>query len=727
MTTLTSEPDADLSRIHTAHDLVAALQAVRTRRGLTYVRIEQLSDARARQRDVHVLRRAMVSDALTGRAPVTHPLLHGLLDVFEEPADRRRGWVEAWERVMIQDRPEAGRFEAAKPRELGIHSAITTPDTDGDLPTYIERDFDFRLRTLLSNDLPHRGCFVVLVGGSSTGKTRSLYEAVDELMRHWWLVQPADTRELLDLKDRPPRQTIFWLDELQRYLGGHPPLTSECVLAFIRHGNIVVGTLWPDQYNAYTAGANDDASRLLRIAEPISVPDRLTEDELLAADRIATEDSRIRTALTVNDAGLTQVLAGGPRLVMRWEQPPDPYTGAMITAAADAHRLGVQSPLTQRTLGEAMLGYLSPADRVEPQETWLPTALRHARQRLYGDVSALVPVDDGRTGKLVGYTVADYLAQHLRRHRRHAPVPDSAWRALITRAENPADLRRIANAATARLRHRYAEPALERLAREFGNGAAATELADLLCGQGRFERAIGILSGHLAANPRDRFTEDHLVRTHGLRRRVEAIQPAADAGDPAARERIADILADGGVCDDLRTRAATGDVLAAERLVERLVERGCRRELAERADRGDEFAAEALADLYAAWGEVGLLEERAAAGDRAAELRLSKIEITDPESAAAEVAALRAGADAGRSDDARQLCTRLFELRDEHELWQETQAGTLGAASRLIALYTAEESVPPERVARLRTFGLDADGHDHVPTPPDLIPRRRDP
>lgn len=628
--------------------------------------------------------------------------------------------------TTLTSEPDAGRFEAAKPRDLGIHSAITTSDTDDELPTYVRRHFDFKLRTLLSNDLPNRGCFVVLIGGSSTGKTRSLYEAVDELMRHWWLVQPADTQELLDLKNSPPRQTIFWLDELQRYLGSHPPLTSECVLAFIRNGNIVVGTLWPDQYNAYTAGGGDDISRLLKIADPVSVPDRLTEDELLEAGRVATADSRIKTALSVNDAGLTQVLAGGPRLVMRWEQPPNPYTGAMITAAADAHRLGVQSPLAQKTLAEAMLGYLSPADRVEPQETWLREALQHAKKRLYGDVSALVPADDGRTGRLVGYTVADYLAQHLRRHRRTAQVPDSAWRALITRAENPADLRRIANSATARLRHCYAELALERLAREFNLGAAATELADLMAGQDRFERAVEILNQHLAANPRDRFTVRHLARIHELWQRVEDIRPAAEAGDPAARERIMEIRMDGGVCDDLRARADTGDVLAAERLVERLVDRGCRRELTERADRGDEVAAEALADLYAAWGEVALLQARADAGDRAAELRLSKIDMTDPDSATAEVAQLRAGADAGRSDDARQLCARLFELRAEQELWLEMQAGTLGAADRLIALYTAEESVPPERVVSLRTLGLDANGDDHVLNPPRLTPRRRD-
>lgn len=731
MKTLTSEPAADLSRIRTQHDLVGALRALRLRRSLTFDAIAKRSKARADHPEVHELKRATVSDALNGKTTIALPLLRSLLVVLDEPDNRRREWVAAWERVMLNNPPEAGRFETAAPRDLGIHGAITTPDASGELPTYVARDFDFKLRTVLSSDLPSRGNFVVLIGRSSTGKTRSLYEAVLALMPHWWLVQPSDTQELLDLRSAPPRQTVFWLDEMQRYLGSHPPLTWECVRMFVRHGNIVVGTLWPDQVTNYTtprpSGRDDDISRLLRAAVQISVPDRLTDKELREADRIADEDSRIRVALDTSDVGLTQALAGGPALVMRWEQPPNTYTGAMIESAADAHRLGVQSPLNEDLLAEAMFGYLDAADRVEPKEVWLAQALPNATERLNGNVSALSPVDDGRPGTTAGYTVADYLAQHLRQHRRAAHVPDSAWRALISRVRSSADLRRLADSASARLRYCYAELALERLASEFGDGTAAIELAELLVRQDRFERAVEVLNRHLAANPRDRSAGRHLSRTHELWQRVEEIRPAADACDPAARERIVEILIDGGICDDLRARADSGDLLAAEQLVERLVERGCRLELTELADRGNEFAAEALADLYAAWGEVDLLQARANAGDQAAELRLSKVRPTDPDSAVQEVTALRAGADAGRPEDALQLCTRLFELRDEHQLWLEMQAGTRGAAERLIALYTAEGNVPPERLVRLRSFGLDANGDEYVlVAPPALTPNRRD-
>lgn len=600
------------------------------------------------------------------------------------------------------------RVDTAAPRDLGIHSAIPGSDGDDDLPTYVERDFDFKLRAALATNLPDRGSFVILVGGSSTGKTRSLYEAVYELVPDWSLEQPAEASDLLELKNAPPSATVFWLDELQQYLGGSPALTSECVRVLVRSGNLVVGTLWPDQYAKWTSGP-EDARSLMKIAFPISVPDSLTEPELEQAKEIAEYDSRIRSALQIRDAGLTQALAGGPSLVMCWEQPATPYAGAIITAAADAHRLGVQSPLSGELLARAMFGYLKASHRVRPAEQWLSQALPHATQRLYGDVSALSPVDDGRAGTLAGYTVADYLAQHLRRKRRTAPVPQSAWLALGEHLRCPEDLRRLAGSALARLRYYYAEPVLARLVYEFDDGRAAAELADLLIRQNRFDAALDVLGRRLEADPQDRLIIRKMSHAQELWRRVGDIRSAPDLGAAARRNLIAEVLADGGVCDELRGQADSGDRRAAERLVERLAERGCLRELGDRADRGDSFAAEALADVLMAWGETDVLRARAEAGDSAAEFRLSKAHRDSARrpGAAYEIATLRAAVDDGRPEAAMQLCTLLFELRDEPNLRAELEAGTTGAAERLIALYTAEER---RELAQIRAFGLDADG-----------------
>ncbi|MBM2620819.1 hypothetical protein JIG36_35500 [Actinoplanes sp. LDG1-06] len=611
------------------------------------------------------------------------------------------------------------RVDEAIPRDLGIHNAITAPDAADDLPTYVERDFDFKLRVALTPNAD-RGPFVVMLGSSSTGKTRSLYEAVRTMYPDWWLIQPPHAEYLLDLKNDPPGRTVFWLDELQQYLGGRAPLTAECVHTLVRHGNVVVGTVWPNQLGTLTS-ASEDIRRLMKRAVQISVPDVLTPAELNQARGVAESDSRIRQALDTRDAGLTQALAGGPALIMAWEQPANPYAKAIITAAADSHRLGVHAPLGEELLARAMFGYLRPAQRVLPAPMWIEEAKPHATRPLHGDVSALSPVDDGKPGSLAGYVVADYLAQHLRQIRRTAPVPDETWRAFVEGVDRPSDLRRLADAATARMRYCYALPALRRLATEHDDPRAATELADLLIRQGRFEPALEALRHRLDADPRDRETGRRLFHIQELWDRVEQLRPAADAGDRAARDRIAEILVDGGRSDDLRRREEQGDVIATERLVERLVERGCVAEVRERADQGQVVAAEALADLYVAWGEVDLLRERAGKGDRTASRRLSRVRSAGARAAAAEVERreLSAAVDEGKPEAALQLSALLFELRDMNGLAAELDAGTEGAADRFLALHTAMNT-PPEWTARLRAFGLNADGSELLG--PDSFP-----
>ncbi|WP_433205491.1 tetratricopeptide repeat protein [Dactylosporangium sp. CS-047395] len=664
------------------------------------------------------MKRATLSDAFNGRTLLGEQALMSLLTLYEEPESRRQLWLAAHQRIKARERGAAqraagtDRFDTVSPRDLGIHSAVLTPDALDELPAYVERDFDFRLRAALTS-VVERGSFVVLVGGSSTGKTRSLYEAIHDVAPNWFLVQPEQTEELLELRHDPPLRTIFWLDELQRYLGGHPPLSADCVRALTRKPNIVVGTLWPDHYDARLMGGQsdpaDDVRRLLRSALVISVADDFTTAERERAHEKAEEDPRLRIALDTRDAGVTQVLAGGPALVLHWEQAR-PYAKAMINAVADAHRLGVQSPLREDLLVEAMAGYLSGNRRVQPPEQWLAEAVPYVTQKLHGEVSALDVSDGGKPHTFAGYTIADYLAQHLRRQRRAEPIPDEAWRALVTRTGHQADLRRIADSATARMRYVYAEQALVRLATELGDGAAALELARLLVRQDRFDRAIEVLHRRLATDPRDGAAAECLAGIEALRRRVDELRPAA-TGDPAARRRLAEILDDGGRRDALRIRADAGEAVAAEELVEELASHGCLRELRERADAGHAYAAEALADLHVAWGDEEELRARAELGDEAAERRLPKVHeaVSRSGGAASELATLRATAGAD-PEAAWQLCGLLFELRDLEGLHNELDAGTYGAADRLMALHTAGETMPIEQLMRLRAFGLTADG-----------------
>ena len=61
-------------------------------------------------------------------------------------------------------------------------------------------------------------------------------------------------------------------------------------------------------------------------------------------------------------------------------------------------------------------------------------------------------------GQVAGYTVADYLIQHVSRERRCARVPASTWDAILSHLRDPADAARFADSARNRLLYRYAIP-----------------------------------------------------------------------------------------------------------------------------------------------------------------------------------------------------------------------------------------------------------------------------
>ena len=112
-----------------------------------------------------------------------------------------------------------------------------------------------------------RSQIAVLVGGSSTGKTRACWEALDLLRDQpgpWRLWHPIDpTRPDAALRDLPgigPR-TVVWLNEAQFYLDPAEAGLGERVAAGLREllrdpGRapvLVLATLWPQFWDTLTA------------------------------------------------------------------------------------------------------------------------------------------------------------------------------------------------------------------------------------------------------------------------------------------------------------------------------------------------------------------------------------------------------------------------------------------------------------------------------------------
>ena len=202
-----------------------------------------------------------------------------------------------------------GAGERTDPRRLGVHAAISVPGVPEEvLPEYVPRDVDaaehgVRARVAATAT---RGGFVLLVGGSSVGKTRCAVEAAQALLPDWWLVHPAGPAEVAALAQSPPPRTVVWLDELQRYLDGKHGLTGGVVRALLGapHPAVIIGTLWPDRYAAYTELPASDGPdpharerEVLDLATVIRIGAEFSPAEEDQARAAAARDQRLAVAL----------------------------------------------------------------------------------------------------------------------------------------------------------------------------------------------------------------------------------------------------------------------------------------------------------------------------------------------------------------------------------------------------------------------------------------------
>ena len=574
-------------------------------------------------------------------------------------------------RAAIARPPGSVRVADADLRRLGVHAAISTTGVPDEIPPeYVPRDTDaggHGVRAKLAA-ATERGGFVLLVGGSSVGKTRCAAEAVKGLLADWWLVHPAGPGEVAALAAAPPARTVVWLDELQRYLDGEHGLTGGVVRALLNAADpvVVIGTLWPDRYLTYIAvpvpGGPDPNQReraVLDLADVIRIAPQFTAGELGRARAAAARDARLQDALGAAGYGLTQTLAAAPQLVACWEdaQTTDPYAWAVLTAALDTARLGARTPLKADFLRAAAPDYCTSQQQAEAPENWFEQALAYATRKVHGAAAALSPAAAGMS-QVAGYTPADYLIQHASRKRRYARLPAGTWDAILTWVHDPSDAFRLAEGARNRLLYCYAIP-LYRHAADVGDENAAWGLADLLEKRGDLDGAAQVLRG------------------------------AADGGDGDAAERLADLLKGRGDLDELRARADGGDGHAAERLADLLKERGDLDELRARADGGDGHAAERLADLLKERGDLDgtaqVLRGLADAGEEGAARRLAGLlkERGDLDGA---VQVLRKAADASGGWDAVNLAALLKERGDLDGLRGRADADDRWAATFLAEL-----------------------------------------
>jgi hypothetical protein len=473
--------------------------------------------------------------------------------------------------------------------DLGVHQVIG----GGPVPAYIRRPHDDLLRAVL-DPVVSASRLVVVRGGSSTGKTRAAYEAVAGQLADWQLDYPLDVAALKERLDTGiPARTVLWLGELRQYVDadGGAEVLGRLGDLLDGEGRLVVTTVWPEHWNAYTAAARagraaaDPAGtvgRLLeRLPEPtgrdlsridparggvIDVPDRFSPADLEAAAH--TDDPALAAAAAAAaSAGqggqVTQYLAGVPDLLDRWHKPGgDPYGQAIITAAMDATRLGHASLLPAGLVQGAAVGYLTAEERTKDIAIWRDDALAWATAELRGAVRALQPVAPLASTGVAGYQVADYLDQYGRRTRQDQLGPPSLWEALTVYATSASDLTRLGYAAGYRGLYRHTAALYTAATTLGGTPHAARQLIAYVrrVSPGDTTRVARWVAGHVSLD--DLYAVAWLLRDlrgAGTTDAVQALAARAAAHAPLGNPdavRLLQALRDAGDSDAVQALAA---------------------------------------------------------------------------------------------------------------------------------------------------------------------------
>ena len=706
----------------------------------------------------------------------------GQLDPGQDADRRLRAHLGPTRRRLL-------RMTAVSPRQARVHVAIPAPPQpsgaarrtwwarwrtsepalDPDLPLFVERDL---WPDILSWTRQARrdGGFLLLVGTSSVGKTRLLFEAARRELGDFRAVVPdlGDGGLVNALAADGPREPlIVWLDELQRFLPGpyfaidqatgHIPLTATAIRHLLNRDTpvVVLGTLWPAYVHQLRATDPDTHVTRPRYPQAVDILNLVTHNltistfsrtERETAARLAGQDSRLATAVANQDYNVTETLAGVPTILRRYHEAL-PEHQAVIHAAVDARRMGIQGPLTADLLRAAARGYLT---SVHTNDTWFDLALHTLTRSDRRDDAATAPLitlASPEQRAVHGYTVTDYLLQHLLRKRRSTLLSDPTWRALEHHTHNHDDLTRLADNAHRRMQYALATR-IYRAQADAGNSAVTRRLVQLLFERGKVDELRALAdAGNSAATRRLAW----LLAEQGKVDEAEAVlRPLVDAGDGLAANSLATLLAEQGKVDEAEAvRAPMAEAEATRRLVQLLFEQGKVDELRALAEAGNSAAkvgsvaalshvmvVAMLARLLARQGKVDELRALAEADNSAATNPLAwlladqgKVDeaeavlrpLPDPGNFLAatpmvellaqqgKVDELRALAEAGNAAAAWSLVAPLIEEGKVEELWQEVHAGTAHAA--MVALALSEQgSMAGVDVEQLRRWGLNADG-----------------
>lgn len=376
--------------------------------------------------------------------------------------------------------------------KLGVtqskYVSVQNPD-----PPYVPRArLDADIRSLL--DAGER--FILAVGDSKSGKSRSMAQALRECRPQARFIVPVDDPAALQkLAGRPlpvgDDESVLWLDDIDRYVV--PQGFDHSLLNRLLDREppvIVVGTITSKRYNDITS-TRDVGTRLGQVltrARVVRVHSTLNQEDRAEAERLYPQED-------FSQRGIGEQLIAAARVEDRYLVAREgcPEGWAVVQAAVDWGRIGVPGPVSRVTLRSLFPRYLAEAapDRDASDELFAQ-GVEWARELIVGTIALIAAA--GPPGEQAAYRAFGYLLAFV--DGQAIAIAPCAWDEAIARAGGE-ELLAVTYEAMVRGEHeiagRAAEAAHGRSADLATRAFAALLLGGLYQDVGEWDTAIAFL------------------------------------------------------------------------------------------------------------------------------------------------------------------------------------------------------------------------------------------
>ena len=273
---------------------------------------------------------------LGGVWSVLGPLLGAIVGVVADFTPQVRDWIStrARNKWIADVSGDSGPIGKAHLDSLRIHRS------DREVDDYVRRDAHEQLHALLKERTP-----VLVEGPSMAGKTR----LVVEVLRKEWpdarVLFPKsddDVEKLLKNWRRPIRDTIIFLDELERFLGKQE-FTLGVLNTWTDDSCTVVATTTRMNYTRWRAelGSKFPGWEIVNRFHPLPLEAKLSNTELEAV----RNTSYAKDLASIEQLGLGRVLGRAEDIRRRFTSALDSHKGraGLVKAAVDWSRVGLGS------------------------------------------------------------------------------------------------------------------------------------------------------------------------------------------------------------------------------------------------------------------------------------------------------------------------------------------------------------------------------------------------